>query len=259
LFHYRVTISYKGTNYRGWQAQSKGEPDPEQATVQGTIHQVLRRISKYQDCTISGTSRTDAGVHARGQVGKVSIPIQVDPDKLLQGMNSLLPSDIRILECSVCDADFNPKLAPTTKEYRYYFSSAPVADPVLGDLVAHVPGPLDLERMAEAAALFVGQHDFYNFYRRNSMTATTVRTLDRCELTEADLSPLGEQVHCLRICGEGFLKQMVRYIAGTLFEVGRGGVSLEQVSEYLAEHHEDKLCPKAKAHGLHLMLVADRR
>lgn len=255
MFHYRVTISYKGTNYRGWQAQSKDEQNPDQPTVQGTIHQVLRRISRYQDCTISGTSRTDAGVHARGQVGKVSIPSEIDSDKLMQGMNSLLPPDIRILDCEVCASDFNPKLLPTSKEYHYYFSSAPVANPLLSDLVAQVAGPLDMDRMAEAARLFIGEHDFYNFYRRNSLTATTVRRVSVCEFGEADLSPMGEPVSYLRVRGDGFLKQMVRYIAGTLFEVGRGHVTLAQVRLYLAEQHEEKLCPKARAEGLHLMLV----
>lgn len=255
VFHYRVKISYKGTGYRGWQAQSKIEQDANLPTVQGTIHRILRRISKYQDCTITGTSRTDAGVHAKGQIGKISIPLDIDADKLLQGMNSLLPTDIRILQCETCKEEFNPKTAPTTKEYHYYFSTAPVADPLTSDLVAHVPGPLDMEALAAAARLFVGEHDFYNFHRRNSQTATTVRTIYCCELGRAELAPLGAQVFYLRVTGNGFLKQMVRYLVGSLFEVARGKLDSSQVSEYLREHRDDKLCPKAKAHGLHLVMV----
>jgi tRNA pseudouridine38-40 synthase len=258
VFHYRLLISYKGTNYRGWQAQSKDDHDEGQPTVQGTIHQVLKRISKYQECTITGTSRTDAGVHARGQIGKASIPVEIQADKLLQGMNSLLPADIRILECETCAEEFNPKTEPTTKEYHYYFSTASVANPVIGDVVAHVSGPLDMDLMAEAAQLFVGEHDFYNFYRRNSLTATTVRTVLSCEIKNAQLSPMGEKVFYLRVTGTGFLKQMVRYIAGTLFEVARGNISLSRVADYLREHHDEKLCPKAAAHGLHLVMVQGR-
>ena len=151
MFHYRATISYKGTNYRGWQAQSRSQEEGDAPTVQGTIHQVLRKISNYQECAVAGTSRTDAGVHARGQLGKFSIPGEVPADKLLQGMNSLLPSDIRVLSCEPCGADFNPKTCALSKEYHYFFSSAAVANPVLCEVVAHIPGPLDWEQMAAAA------------------------------------------------------------------------------------------------------------
>ena len=257
MFHYRVTISYKGTQYRGWQAQSKSGAEDEGPTVQGTIHQVLRKISKFQECGVAGTSRTDAGVHAKGQLGKLSVPSEIAAGKLLQGMNSLLPSDIRILSCEACEPGFNPKTCAVSKEYHYYFSSEQVADPVLGDIVAHVAGPLDWERMEEAAALFVGQHDFYNFYRRNSEASTTVRSVTTCELSRATLSPLASQVGVITIRGPGFLKQMVRYIAGTIFDVGRGRVSAQQVSDYLVEHRDEKLSVKAKAHGLHLIMVSE--
>lgn len=257
MFHYRVKISYKGTHYRGWQAQSKSHEEGEEPTVQGTIHQVLRKISKYQDCRVAGTSRTDAGVHATGQIGKLSIPTEIAADKLMQGLNSLLPADIRLVACQRCDESFNPKTCATSKEYHYYFTSAEVASPVLADIVAHVAGPLDWARMREAAALFVGQHDFYNFYRRNAEAATTVRRVMRCQLEEASLAPLGVELGIIKICGEGFLKQMVRYMAGTLFAVGRGRVSLDQVSRHLRDHYEEKLSPKARAQGLHLMLISE--
>ena len=257
MFHYRVTISYKGTNYRGWQAQSLTQEEGDAPTVQGTIHQVLRKISNYQECAVAGTSRTDAGVHAQGQLGKLSIPSELAADKLMRGMNSLLPSDIRILSCEACDPGFNPKTCSLSKEYHYYFSSAKVANPVLSDVVAHIPGPLDWKRMTAAAQLFVGEHDFYNFYRRNSDAANTVRKVLRCQLSTATMTPGGEEVGVIEVQGEGFLKQMVRYIAGAVFEVGRGHIRLEQIAEYLGTHHEEKLCPKAKAHGLHLILNSE--
>ncbi len=257
MFHYRVRISYKGTHYRGWQAQAKLEASELGPTVQGTMHQVLRSIAKFQECKVAGTSRTDAGVHAKGQLGKLSLPLDIDAGKLMQGMNSLLPDDIRILSCQSCDEGWNPKTCAVAKEYHYYFSSEQVADPVLGDIVAHVAGPLDWQRMQEAADLFVGEHDFYSFYRRNSETKTTVRRVLSCELARASLSPLGAEIGVLKIRGQGFLKQMVRYLAGTIFDVGRGRVTLEQVSEYLEGHRDEKLSVKAKAHGLHLVMVSE--
>ena len=104
MYHHRLTISYKGTNYFGWQDQGASEQKP---TVQASIQQILNKICKYQGCTISAASRTDAGVHAQGQVVKITIPVEIDSGKLLLGMNSLLPDDIRILQCEPCAAEFN--------------------------------------------------------------------------------------------------------------------------------------------------------
>jgi len=251
VFHYQVRISYKGTNYRGWQAQAK-ELDPEQPTVQGTILQVLRRIAKYQDAVVSGTSRTDAGVHAAQQLAKISIPRELAADKLLLGLNSLLPADIRVVACQPCAAEYNPKTQKSTKVYHYYFDTEPVGNPLLADVVAHVPGPLDVETMQQAAQLFVGQHDFYSFYLRSSLAATTVRTVTCCQLKTASLAPLSPPCLYLDIAGQGFLKHMVRYIAGSLFAAGRGEVSIDQIRHHLQTRQDEKLAFKAKAHGLHL-------
>lgn len=260
MFHYRVTIAYKGTHYRGWQAQSK-LPSAELApTIQGTIHGALRRISKYQDCAIQGCSRTDAGVHARGQIGKISIPKEVEADTLLQGLNSVLPGDIRIVECARCEQSFNPKLGATSKEYHYYFSTDPVADPVLGDVVAHLIGSFDLDRMQEAAGLFVGKHDFMNFYRRSSQAATTTREIYACQICQSSSGPGSGpgagQVHYLRIVGNGSLKQMIRYLAGAIFDAGRGRVTASQIQDYLRHEHSEKLSAAVKAKGLHLISIA---
>src|SRR5690606_34826970 len=160
--------------------------------VQGTIHQALRKIVKYQACAISGCSRTDAGVHAKGQIGKISIPKEIPARLLQRGLNTALPGDIRILECSVCTPEFIPKVGATSREYHYYFSTGLVASPVMAELIAHIPGPLDLPRMREAARLFVGEHDFTNFYRRSSGAATTTRTLFACELQSANFAPMAD-------------------------------------------------------------------
>ena len=104
MYHHRLVISYKGTSYFGWQDLGESEQKP---TVQASIHQALKIICKYQSCTISAASRTDAGVHAQGQVVKITIAIDIESEKILRGMNSLLPDDIRILQCAPCTAEFN--------------------------------------------------------------------------------------------------------------------------------------------------------
>ncbi len=261
MFHYRVQIAYKGTNYRGWQAQSADVEIEALPTVQGTILRVLRKIARYQECTISGTSRTDAGVHAQGQVGKISLPVEIQASTLLRGMNSMLPGSIRIVQCASSDSGFNAKTFSSSKEYHYYFSSSPVANPLLSDVVAYVPGSLDLDRIAEASQVFVGEHDFHAFCRRPEHAPNTVRNVLACELVHASSGMLVGDVHLLRVVGDGFLKQMIRYMASALFEVGRGKLSAVQIVEALEQsrsekHRPDKLCSKAPAQGLHLIRIS---
>ena len=221
------------------------------------MRDVLLRIVKYQDCSVIGTSRTDAGVHASGQVGKLVLPVEIDASKLLLGMNSLLPPSIRLMECSRCPDSFNPKTARTRKEYEYHFSVGPVANPIWNDVVAHISDPLDLDKMREAAQLFVGMHDFYNYCPSSSLSGSSVREVYVCEIASASSDNASEfgQRYALRVSGSGFLKYMVRFITGVLFDVGRGKVSLAQVSDSLSTHLEEKLSKKASAQGLVLAKI----
>ena len=258
MYYYKVIISYKGTRYFGWQAQAVAIGNEEKPTVQGTIHHALKKIAKYKDCTIAGASRTDAGVHAQGQLAKFSIPLYLAADKLLQGMNSLLPDDIRILECAVCAKEFNPNTSSASKEYHYYFSTAQVENPALSDVVASISGHIDLQEMQGACKLFIGEHDFYNFCSRDPHGATTVRSISCCEIHKADFSPFGEDIFYLKISGNGFLKYMIRYIAGALFKVLQGKIGLDDLVNYLQYHQEDKLSAKAKSKGLHLIRIHEK-
>ena len=253
MFHYKVRISYKGSNYVGWQSLEAVTEQIDRPTVQTTIHQVLRKISKYQDCSVSGASRTDKGVHAQGQLGKLSIPFDIEAKKLQMGMNALLPNDIRIKECEACSEDFNPSRASKNKEYHYYFCTSEIDNPVLSDFVAHASGSLDIESMQEAAKLFVGEHDFFNFSSPSSNASTTVRTVLICEILKADFSSFNKDTYYLKIVGTGFLKHMVRCIAGALFGVGRGDVSGDDISKHLQHNQGVKLGRKARAKGLHLI------
>lgn len=273
MYYHRLVISYKGTRYFGWQDLGAGEQKP---TVQASIHQILKKICKYQSCTISAASRTDAGVHAQGQVAKISIPIAIESGKLLLGMNSLLPDDIRILQCEPCAAEFNSNKDSKSKEYHYYFCTDPIYNPVLNDIVAPVPSnssssspskskasttellniaALDIELMQRACKLFIGEHDFYSFARRDASISSTVRTIFSCEILQAQPLTFGNKTYYLKIVGNGFLKQMVRYIAGALFALGRNQLSLSDISEALENHTEEKISSRARSRGLHLIQI----
>ncbi len=254
-FHYRVRIAYKGTAFHGWQAQSATPENDVLPSVQGTLVLALRRIAREGRCSVSGTSRTDAGVHAQGQLGKLILPRDLEPAILKRGLNSMIPGTIRIVDCERCDSTWNPKAGPSLKEYHYYFSDCETINPLVADVVAHVPGPLNLQLLTKAASLLVGEHDFYSFSRRSSNAATTVRTLHECTLVSGADAHLMEGVRVLRFVGSGFLKQMVRYLASSLFAVGRGEVSLQELTAQLQRRTDEKLSPKAPACGLHLIAI----
>ena len=260
MYHHRLVISYKGTSYFGWQDLGISE---ERATVQASVHQILKKICKYQNCAIHAASRTDAGVHAQGQVLKITIPLAIESGKLLLGMNSLLPDDIRIMQCEPCAAEFNPNKNSKSKEYHYYFCTDTIYNPVLNDTVVHIPshskayatGSLDIELMQRACELFIGEHDFYSFAKRDATMNSTFRTILSCEILEAPPSTFGNKIYYIKIVGKGFLRHMVRYIAGALFALGKNQLSLSDISEALLNHKEKKISPKAKSRGLHLIEI----
>lgn len=260
-YNYRVVIAYKGSNYFGWQDLGEAE---DKATVQGTITQALRKICKYADCTVSGASRTDAGVHAQGQVAKFSIPLEIESEKLQLGLNSLLPDDIRITHCAACHESFNPNRHALGKKYRYYFSTDRIVSPLLCDIVAHIPSRmggeksgivLDLDSMQQVCNLFVGEHDFYSFASRDKNVDSTVRAITSMQLKAVEALDLGGEIYYFEIIGDGFLKHMVRYIVGAIVEVGRGSISATDIRQSLGNRLEKKFSPKAKTRGLHLIEI----
>jgi len=260
MYHHSLVVSYKGTSYFGWQDLGTNEQKP---TIQASINQVLNKICKYQSCTVSAASRTDAGVHAQGQVVKITIPLAIESEKLQLGMNSLLPDDIRIVKCQPCAVEFNPHKDSKSKEYHYYFCTDTIYNPVLNDTVAHIPsnnkasttGSLDIELMKQACKLFIGEHDFYSFAKRDTNMSSTFRTIISCEILQAQPSTFGNEIYYLKIVGEGFLRYMVRYIAGALFALGRNNLSLSDISEALVNHKEEKISSRAKSRGLHLIQI----
>jgi len=258
--HYRVVIAYKGRDYFGWQYLGDAGEKP---TVQFEILKALRKISKYETCQVAGASRTDAGVHALGQVAKLTTPLQIAPDKLQTGMNSLLPRDIRMVACARCAPGFNPNREALSKTYRYYFTIDVLCAPLLGDLVAHVPlatsnggvGACGIQSMEAACDVFVGEHNFSSFSVRDVSGRSPIRTVASLELFKTPEAGFGEGVYCFEIKGNGFLKYMVRYIVGSLFEVGRQNIGAAAIQAALAQPQPEKLSAKAKAKGLHLIKI----
>jgi len=254
MHYHRLAVSYKGTHYYGWQDIGEGEEKP---TIERSIQKVLQHICKSTDCTIATASRTDAGVHALGQVIKVSIPLVITSEKLLLGMNSLLADDIRILHCEASTKAFNPNKDSKSKEYHYNFCTDSIHNPLLNDTAAHITSakPLDIALMKEACKLFVGEHDFYSFAKRDTSMHTTIRTIISCEIVQQPTT-FGSKVYSIKIVGEGFLRYMVRYMVGALFALGKGEIELSDIVEALAHHKEDKLSARAKARGLCLIEVS---
>lgn len=222
-------------------------------TVQGEINQALSKLCQSEDIKTLGSSRTDAGVHAIEQVFRASLPLNLPLSALEQGLNSFLPSDIRILKAEFSSQDFHPVGAAVWKEYLYYYSDIRPS-PFEEDLFAYYPYQLDFSQMEVAAKLFLGKHDFKNFQCVGTEVPTTIREIFEIELfKEQRISPWGDlPLVCLRIKGDGFLKQMVRMIMGTLWSVGRGKTSIPRVKEAVDMEITERVGFVAPACGLYL-------
>ena len=258
MYYHRLVLSYKGTNYFGWQDLGTSQ---EKISVESSIRKVLTKICKDKPYSLSAASRTDAGVHAQGQVIKITMSLLIDSKKLMLGMNSLLPNDIRVLKSELCSSELNVNKDSINKEYHYYFCTDTIHNPVFNDIMAHVPstskaGTLDIESMQEVCKLFVGEHDFYSFAKRDKNMNSTFRTVLSCEIVQTQALMFGNNVYYIKIVGTGFLRYMVRYIAGALFALGRKLISMNDISEALLHHKEEKLSPRAKSRGLHLINIS---
>ncbi len=206
----RLDISYDGTRYRGWQRLGGGEN-----TIQGKLEGALSRILQ-EPVEISGSGRTDAGVHARGQVASFHCHSTMDPEELLAKLRQYLPEDIGILACSRVPDRFHARLSAREKTYCYRIWNSDSPCVFERRFVAVYPQALDLEAMKQAAANLTGEHDFSAFCGNPKMKKSTVRTLFSVEICRK-----GEEVQ-LSFTGNGFLQSMVRILTGTLLEVGWG-------------------------------------
>lgn len=261
MYYYRVTIAYKGTHYIGWQAQSKETLNEERATIEGTLLNVLKKIVNYQPCTISATSRTDAGVHAQGQIAKISLPKNIPAKHLLMGLNTMLPPDIRVMTCTPSTKQYQPTKTSKTKEYHYYFITSAIANVATSDIALHLPLTIHktetLSLLQQACQIFVGKHDFHNFSSHDKSVKTSIREILYCDIHQVQTSTLMDNMYYLKIIGSGFLKHMIRYIMGALIDLSKKNITLDDISLYIQQRQDKKLSPKAKPLGLHLMHIEE--
>jgi tRNA pseudouridine38-40 synthase len=216
--------------------------------VQGCLETALLAMTG-QATFVRGAGRTDAGVHALGQVATFQTEARIPEGGFLRGLNSHLPGDIAVLELCEAPPDFDARRSARGKLYRYQIWNRPVRSPLLARTSWHCRAPLDLPAMREAAALFVGEHDFAAFRASDCERRTTVRLLRRFDLTEA-----GALVRC-EVEGTAFLKYMVRILVGTLVGVGRGGLRPADVARILREGDRTQAGVTAPARGLTLVRV----
>ncbi len=238
----KLTLAYDGTRFVGWQRQADGE------SIQGLIEDALARF-EGAPVVAHGAGRTDAGVHALGQVASVRVTFGHDTATLTRALNAQLPAEIRVLSVEEMAPDFHARFSARLKTYEYRVRNAAIADPFLRAYEWHVPEPLDVDAMRRAAAALVGTHDFSAFRSVGTDTNETVRTLVRSDVTRD-----GGIVR-YEVAGNGFLRHMVRAIAGTLVEIGRGWRAPENIDALLRGGVRGDAGATAPAHGLFLVRV----
>jgi len=238
---YKVVLSYDGTDYHGWQLQ------PRKRTIQGTLEDALFRF-RSRRIPVQGAGRTDAGVHALGQVAGFQADIGLDDAKLLQALNGQLPEDIRVLSLERVDEAFHARKSARSKVYRYRIVNSRVISPFDVRYALHWPGPLDVGKMKTAAGLFVREADFTSF--SSNRLRHPVRRVTRSEIRTS-----GDEI-TYTVEANGFLQYMVRTMVGTLLEVGKGRVEPGSIEE-LFEHRTRTAgaSPTAPARGLCLIQV----
>jgi tRNA pseudouridine38-40 synthase len=247
--HIRLVVEYDGTGLCGWQRQANGP------TVQGHLEAALAKLLAHE-VTVIGASRTDAGVHARGQVASFRTERPIPLHGIRRGLNSLLPPAIAIRDARDADDDFHPRFSATGKHYRYLLLTRPERSPRWRDRAWHHPAPIDREAMSAAATALIGEHDFAAFRAAGCTALRTTRRIDEIAVGEvSDEVDGGAGLVAFDVVGNAFLRNMVRIVVGTLVEVGEGRRPVGQVTEILASKDRTRAGITAPAHGLELVSV----
>ena len=236
----RLRVAYDGTAYCGWQVQ------PEVPTIEGELNQAISRLTK-EEIIVIGASRTDAGVHAKGNVAVFDTESTIPADRFAYALNPLLPEDIVVVASDEVEADWHPRHCDTEKTYEYKILNRKIDMP-LQRLYSHFCYfNLDLEKMQKAASYLIGEHDFKSFCTVRTQAEETVRTIYSLTVTKAD------DLITIRMSGSGFLYNMVRIIAGTLVKIGMGVYPPEKMEEILEEKNRAAAGPTIPARGLTLV------
>lgn len=241
--NYRIVIQYDGTRYRGWQGQNSTD-----LTIQGKIENVLGSFAG-KPVEVTGSGRTDAGVHAHGQVANFHLEKEADSKVLLNYFNRYLPEDIAVLSAEKVDGRFHSRYHATAKTYLYRIHTGSIPDVFERKYVYGYPVPLDTGRMRRAAELLAGTHDFRSFCGNRKIKKSTVRTIYEIRVDELE--------HEVRIyfTGDGFLQNMVRILTGTLIEIGDGRREPEDITNILEKKDRTAAGYTVPACGLTLLSV----
>jgi tRNA pseudouridine38-40 synthase len=238
--NYRIVLAYDGTDFRGWQRQ------PEGRTVQGVIEEAVRKVTQKKT-VVHGAGRTDAGVHALGQVASFRGAFRLAEADLFRALNAVLPADVRIFSLDEVPAGFHARESARSKLYRYRIVHAPQPSPLDRRYVLHWPYPLDLRAMRQAARMFVRTDDFTAF--SSNRDRSPVRTVARSEIRKT-----GPEI-VYTIEAGGFLRYMVRTIVGTLLEVGRGRLAPADIEDIFRRKDRSRAGATAAAKGLTLVRI----
>lgn len=243
----KLTVAYDGTAYKGWQLQPNG------VTIEKMLNKALSDLLKEPVCVI-GASRTDSGVHARGNVAVFDTESRIPGDKFCYAVNRGLPEDIRVVESEEVPLDWHPRKQNCVKTYEYQILNCKIEIPTRRLYAHFCYYPLNVEKMNEAAKYLIGEHDFISFCAANHKAEETVRTIYGAEVKKND-----EDIVTIRLCGSGFLYNMVRIIAGTLLKVGTGEWEPEHVKEVLEARNRKEAGQTAPAKGLTLVGIEYER
>lgn len=239
----RLTIEYDGKEFNGWQKQ------PNKLNIQGNLEKVISDLTK-EEIEIIGSGRTDAGVHALGQVANFKTNSNIPIEKFAIAINSRIKQSIRIKKAEEVDEKFHSRLSCKRKTYRYVINNSNCESAIYRNLETYIPFKLDIEKMQEAAKLFEGEHDFKAFKASGTSSKSSVRKIYKAEVTKQNNNRI-----YIELTSNGFLYNMVRIIAGTLVEVGEGKITPESITEIIDSKNREKAGKTLPARGLFLLKV----
>lgn len=271
-----LTVAYDGTNYHGWQIQPNGE------TIEGILNRCLSELLG-EDIEVTGASRTDSGVHAMGNVAVFDTASPIPAEKISYALNRSLPEDIRIQKSEEVSPEFHPRHCASRKTYEYRIYCAPFPMPIKRLYSHFTYVPIDIDLMSQGARYLVGEHDFKSFCSTEAQVETTVRQIDSVQVWEESnesgrksgrmngsnegscvkvnvcddkgiIDQIGREI-VIRVTGRGFLYNMVRIIAGTLMEVGRGHIAPQEMERIIEARDRQAAGPTAPACGLTLVKI----
>jgi tRNA pseudouridine38-40 synthase len=246
--NYKLLIQYDGTDFHGWQIQENLR------TVQGELTNALSLI-EGRNVSVHGSGRTDAGVHAEGQVANAEIQRDITPEKLRNAVNANIGKDVRVLNAEVVDAEFHARYSAIEKTYVYRIVNAQVVSPFCSRYTFQEARELDLDRMRSAAKLFLGRHDWTAFSAAQSDVEDRVRTITSLEIAEYYNPRVAARIIEMRATADGFLRYMVRTIAGTLMSIGRNELDNDALLEAIETGNRPPGATTAPACGLTLVSV----